>query len=1055
MISKPSIYTIATAHLDTIWNWDFEHVINVCLKNTLYENFTLFEKYPDYRFNFEGAYRYELFEEYYPEEFEKLKNYVESGRWNVTGSAYENGDVNVPSLENLFRTILYGNRYFEKTFGKKSNDIFLPDCFGFGYALPSIIRHANLLGFSTQKLTWGSAYGVPFDIGYWQGVDGQKAFASLDSRSYCYSFKEVRNNKDVSKKLNNNIQKFNLPLTFVYHGVGDVGGAPKEESVNTVQKENESNSDNRVDVLSSSPTEFFDELNGLEPEVLEKLPVWNNELVMKNHGVGSYTSRAFSKRMNRKNEELADMAERASVIASSVSSYAYPRENFEKAWKRVIAHTFHDDITGTSVQRAYKRSWNDLVVSANNFSSLFEGASDEIICNLDTSWTKGVAVVVSNMLEFSRNGIVEFSVPALGYKYVRVFDSNGREIPSQVLSADENTINALLFANVDAMGYKVYDVLYSYEPCNINTGLRIGFNSLDNFKYRVTINKSGDIASIIDKTADNRELLKKPIRFELNKYDGSKEYPAWELRYKELNKYPWEFADKGTIEVEEEGACRITFKVTQHCGKSEFIYHVSLAAGCPYVTVYNEIEWREFRRALHNGFSLNVRNDYATYDLGLGCIERGIATKDLYSVPAQKWADLSDKFEDYGVSVFSDSKYGWMMKDEKTLRLTVLHSPKDYFRDDSCQGMLEFGLNRYGYAVFGHSGKDLTLTQMYAKAFNQPLSAFVASKHTGSLGSSFSFISVSDPSVIVRAVKMAEDSDEVIIRVNEGAKKSVSYAELSMGQGILSAREVYASEEYKGEAIVVNDKLIFSLEPYEIKTFAVKLATNKVGGVMRQQPVELPYNINIVSSTLTKEGGEIPRIGASIPEQLMPSRISCAGINFKIANSPLFNNALVSNGQVLPTDGEKLYLLCASLYGDKNYNLTLDSEEIGLKVASINERVGAWDLYELAETGYIKPDRVALEITHTNSGVKVNAASQLYFFMYEINTEDASKITLPADDGLLILAATTSYEKRSVKLISDLYDRLEKRPFDYKMSMKEKSRYKKMKRKWKKTPNQS
>ena len=201
------IFTIATAHLDTVWNWDFEHVINVCLKETLDQNFALFEKYPDYRFNFEGAYRYELFEEYYPEKFEQLRKYVEQGKWNVTGSGYENGDVNVPSPESLFRNMLYGNLYFEKKFGKRSNDIFLPDCFGFGWALPAIAEHSGLKGFSTQKLSWGSAYGVPFDIGLWYGSNGKAIFASLDAKSYCTTFKKVRTKKDLTAKLNNNIKK--------------------------------------------------------------------------------------------------------------------------------------------------------------------------------------------------------------------------------------------------------------------------------------------------------------------------------------------------------------------------------------------------------------------------------------------------------------------------------------------------------------------------------------------------------------------------------------------------------------------------------------------------------------------------------------------------------------------------------------------------------------------------------------------------------------------------------------------------------------------------------
>ena len=118
-MGKKKIYTIATAHLDTVWSWDLEESIDEYINDTFEQNFKLLEKYPTYKFNFEGAYRYELMEEYYPELFEQLKVYVEKGKWNVAGSSYENGDVNVPSPELLFRNILYGNGYFEKTFGRK------------------------------------------------------------------------------------------------------------------------------------------------------------------------------------------------------------------------------------------------------------------------------------------------------------------------------------------------------------------------------------------------------------------------------------------------------------------------------------------------------------------------------------------------------------------------------------------------------------------------------------------------------------------------------------------------------------------------------------------------------------------------------------------------------------------------------------------------------------------------------------------------------------------------------------------------------------------------
>ncbi|MCQ2463894.1 MAG: alpha-mannosidase, partial [Clostridia bacterium] len=400
------IYTVADAHLDTVWNWDFEYTIGTCIYNTLVNNFKKKEKYPDYKFNFEGSYRYELMEEYYPELFEQLKKYVAEGKWNVAGSCYENGDVNVPSPELLFRNILYGNSYFEKKFGKRSKDIFLPDCFGFGWALPSIAEHGNLKGFITQKLEWGSAYGIPFDIGRWRGINGRTIYASLDSKNYTTSLKKVRKHKPFEEKLKNNEKKYDIPWTFGFHGTGDQGGSPEDSSVQTVCSEMSSNNNPKVKVkvLSAKADQIFEDLDKLPPEQTAKLPVWENELVMTNHGAGAYTSRAFSKRCNRRNEELADLAERSCVTAEYLLGAPYPKIELEKAWKRNIAHTFHDDITGTSLQRIYKRSWNDYVMSSNQFCNAYEGAAGEIVKQLDTNWAIGVPVVVNNHFEFARKG---------------------------------------------------------------------------------------------------------------------------------------------------------------------------------------------------------------------------------------------------------------------------------------------------------------------------------------------------------------------------------------------------------------------------------------------------------------------------------------------------------------------------------------------------------------------------------------------------------------------------------------------------------------------------
>lgn len=1050
------IYTIATAHLDTVWNWDFEHVINVCLRETLEQNFKHFEQYPDYRFNFEGAYRYELFEEYYPEMFEQLKKYIAEGKWNVTGSCYENGDVNVPSPESLFRNVLYGNLYFEKRFGKRSNDIFLPDCFGFGWALPSIAEHAGLKGFSTQKLSWGSAYGIPFDIGHWRGVGGKSIIGSLDAKSYCTTFRRVRNKKDLVDKLSRNVSKYGLPMTYAYHGVGDVGGAPKETSVKTVCDEIKGNDMSDVKVLSASPTEFFDDVTALPQEILDRLPVYDGELLMTNHGVGSYISRAFSKRCNRRNEELADMAERSSVMAMALCGVPYSKAEIDRSWKRLIAHTFHDDITGTSVQRVYQRTWNDYILSANQLTNVFEGSMAEIIKSVDTNWVKGVGVVLVNSVEQPRMANVDVQIPFDGYQYVRAFDRNGREVPAQVNRIENGVMDISVAAYVPALGYKVVDVLYSTEPCKLNTGLRIGNGIIENFKYIVSIDRNGDICSIIDKSLDDTEILAKPIRFELNKYKGAHEYPAWELRYKEINKYPWEFAEKGVITVEQSGPVKVTLKVEQKVNKSTFTYYVTLAAGCPWVSVYNEVEWREFRRVLHNGFYFNVRNNTATFDLGLGAIKRGKANKKLYSVPAQKWADITDKSSSYGVSVFSDSKYGWIMKDEKSLRLTVVHSPKNFYRDDSVQGMLDFGLNRYGYAIYSHTGEYTNGTQLNARFFNQPVVAFVTDKHDGTLESEYSFGSINNPNVIIRAIKKAENSDEIVIRVNEGANIPAEGVAITLGKGIVSARELNAVEDEIGPAFVANGALVFNIAPYEVKTFAVTLADCKVAEFTQQSKVELPFNTDVVTFNHDRSSASIPTINVSIPGEIFPKTIECGTIRFETGDIwGEGNNAMISGAQQIQVYGKKLYFIGASLYGDKTYTFKVDDKEVPVKVQSINERIAKWDLYELAEVADIKTDKLAWEFTHSHVPTGDVAAAQLYLFMYELDIDGAQTVTFPDDNGLIVFAATQTRDSSKIKLATALYDRVSGRTFDYKMSGSEKRRYKKLKRRFKKTPNKS
>ena len=103
-LSKDKVlYTVGYAHLDTEWRWDYQTTIKKYIWNTMEDNFRLFEKYPDYVFNFSGANRYMMMREYYPAQYDSVKMYVAAGRWFPAGSSMEESDVLAPSHESIIR----------------------------------------------------------------------------------------------------------------------------------------------------------------------------------------------------------------------------------------------------------------------------------------------------------------------------------------------------------------------------------------------------------------------------------------------------------------------------------------------------------------------------------------------------------------------------------------------------------------------------------------------------------------------------------------------------------------------------------------------------------------------------------------------------------------------------------------------------------------------------------------------------------------------------------------------------------------------------------------
>lgn len=1068
---RPVLNVIATSHLDTQWNWTVQDTIRQFLPATLFENFKRFEKYPHYVFNYEGAIHYMWFKEYYPEAWFKVQKYVAGGRWRLSGSWINAVDTNVPSPESLMRQALYGKRFFRQEFGKVSQDVYLPDCFGFGFALPSITAHSGLNAFTTQKLTWGSSYGIPFPIGRWKGVDGSTVVAALNPGDYVT---KIRSDISVDPKWSNDLTPVGggRMVGVRLFGTGDIGGAPDEESVERLEKAL-ANQNGKVEIHTTSADQLARELT---PGEKAALPEYQGELTMKTHGVGCYTSQAALKRYNRENELLADAAERASVAAAWLTGLSYPSERLRSAWIRVLWHQFHDDLTGTCIPQAYQFSWNDELVSANQFAGVLTSATAAVSSLLDTR-AAGIPLVVYNPLSSERHDVVEATVefPGVAPAAIRVVDGiSGRDVPAQILESRGSRERILFLADMPPVGFKLFEVRPGSPSKRAAAVLKVTTSSLENARYAVKLDSNGDIASVMDKQA-RRKLLRQPIRLELRD-NPSPDKPAWRILWDTVNAAPREQLTAPVVRVVERGPVRVAVEITRRGSGSTFIQRVMLVSGGNRVDVDNRVDWKSPNTLLKASFPFAAENPKATYDLGLGAIERGNNTPDHYEVPGQQWADLTDASGQYGAAVLNDSKYGWDKPSDHVLRLTLIHTARP--RAYPYQSSNDLGHHHFVYALAGHRG-DWRAGQVPARAaaLNQPLVAFQATRHPGTIGRGFSLLSLDDRSgqVAVRALKKAEDADEIVVRVQEQYGRP-AHTRIQLAAPVAAAREINAAEEPVGPFESSGGVVDVDLKPYQPRSFALRLDPAKAAAPARSAaPLALPWNLDGISSDANRSDGDFDGKKQTMASELLAEELELDGVPFKLGSSlPGALNVLVPKGQRLalpPGPHDRLYLLAAAVGSDVETTFTIQGAAASPPPAAVTVHewqgpLGQWDsrlkeprlLREVflpamtrrqswtpeaiqadmvvrwdaatgevsgldqIRPGFVKRAEVAWVGAHRHSPAGNQPYIASYLFAYPIDLpEGAREIGLPNDDRIRILAMTAVREPGRVRPAVALY----------------------------------
>ncbi|GBC03648.1 hypothetical protein RclHR1_05230010 [Rhizophagus clarus] len=803
--TQHKLTAVGHCHIDTAWLWPFDETKRKVARSWSTQ-VGLMDIYPDYKFVCSQAQQFEWLHEYYPELFKKVKEKSDKGQFLTIGGTWVEMDCNVPSGESFCRQFLYGQRFFEHNFGKRSKVFWLPDTFGYSAQLPQIIKGAGLKYFFTQKLSWNNINKFPNTTFYWVGIDGSKVLTHMcPAESYVSQctvgelVNSVRNHKD--KEYSNE--------SLLVFGNGDGGGGPLASMIERLHRMKDI--DGLAKVEMGSAEEFYERIEKDSKELV----TWKGELYFELHR-GTYTSHGRIKRYNRKSELLLRDVELLSTVNFIKSqtenknfTFNYPKKDLDKLWKYVLLNQFHDVLPGSSIEMVYddaNRFYEEVEKTGN---ALLEEALDKLFKISDSAESAKKGLLAFNTLGWNRTEVIEVPV-------CKGLD----QLPQ--LSKDKKS-GFVLVNDTIGFGAQRVDLEIPTNLTQVTACVVDDLFCLQNKYISAKFDKHGRLVSLVDlDLRSNRELV--PEGQHGNKFNIYEDIPlfwdAWDVEIYHLQK--GHEAGLGTVKIIETGPLRASLLLESKISKTSTLRQViSLTAVSPRIDFDTTVDWDENRQFLKVEFPFDIYNDYATYETQFGFIQRPThynTTWDSakFEVCGHKFADLSEY--GYGVALLNDCKYGYAIHGN-VMRLSLLRAPKA--PDAHC----DIGTHKFKYAILPHACSFLESNVVReAYQFNVPLIIRTTSKEFVQAYDTKSYFTISNaPNVILDTVKRAEDTDEIILRLYEaygGHAKAILTSTLPL-------EHIYETNILEDNTCLVNynhqEGSVINFRPFQVITLKVTL----------------------------------------------------------------------------------------------------------------------------------------------------------------------------------------------------------------------------------------
>ncbi len=763
--SAHRISAVGHAHIDSAWLWPLRETVRKVARTTANMTALLADE-PEFVYTMSQAQQYAWIKEHRPEVYALVRQAVAEGRFVPTGGMWVESDTNMPGSEAMARQFVHGKRFFLDEFGVESDEVWLPDTFGFAAGLPQIIRAAGCSSLLTQKISWSRTNSFPHHTFRWEGIDGSRVFTHFPPVD---TYNCSMHGSQIAHAARNFREKGTAGRSLAPTGWGDGGGGTTREMVAKAARLRDLEGSARV--AWESPAAFFAQARAEYPEP----PVWVGELYLELHR-GTLTSQARTKQGNRRSEHLLREAELWSATAAVRTGFAYPYQQLDRLWKTVLLHQFHDILPGSSIAWVHREAERTYAEVAEELNGVIAAA----LRALGDGDGDGDGVLVFNAAPHARGGVAA-----------------GGAAP-----ADEAERAA--------------------DPV-VATARADGGHVLDNGLLRVEVDARGLVVSLLDLAA-GREAVPPGCAANLLQLhpDFPTRWDAWDVDSYYRNTVADLTATDGVTLVSA-GPDTASVRVERPFGGSRAVQLLTLAAGRKRLDLDTEVDWHETEKLLKLSFPLDLHADRYAAETQFGHVYRPTHTNTSWE--AARFEACNHRFlhlaePGWGVALVNDSTYGHdVTRDVRegdrghgstttTVRVSLLRAPR--FPDPRT----DQGRHRFRHALA--PGADLADAVREGYLINLPERRAPGGVPVAPL------VEVDRPGVVVSAVKLADDgSGDVVVRLYEalGARSRVR---LSTGFALTGATACDLLERPLTDGtpglVPEADALTLDLRPFQLVT---------------------------------------------------------------------------------------------------------------------------------------------------------------------------------------------------------------------------------------------